>query len=149
MNTATEVERTRRQKTGPPPRVLLAEDDAEMRRLLELLLLHSGFDVDLCANGVELLRRLEETRVRAGRDRRERCDLVISDIYMPGASGIEALRVITALPDPPPVILITAFGDGATVEASFDAGANAVLDKPFDPAFLIMKARELTQRLRA
>lgn len=124
------------------PRVLLAEDDLEMRRFLAAVLELGGFTVEPCADGRELLAVLERTRTVG----RSAWDLVISDIHMPGASGLEALRSLAADPAAPPVILITAFCDGPTVEEAFDAGACAVLDKPFDPGLLLCRARELTTR---
>ena len=110
-------------------RVLLAEDDVHMRRLLALALRHRGYDVSECRDGMSLADEigsavlLEET---------EAYDLVVSDIRLPGVTGLEILEGLSALPDLPPFLLITAFGDRETHEAAERLGAAALLDKPFE-----------------
>jgi DNA-binding NtrC family response regulator len=70
-------------------------------------------------------------------------DLVISDIRMPGLSGLEILEGLSKREDFPPFVLITAFGDAATHAAAEQNGALALFDKPFDIDDLVEKVRKI------
>ncbi len=109
--------------------VLIAEDDGDMRALLAVDLRTSGYDVVEVKNGRDLLRAIE-TGVVAGD--RVQPDLIVSDIRMPGSTGLEVLRALRTSDWAMPVILITAFGDPETHEEARRLGAATVLDKPFD-----------------
>ncbi|GAB6909706.1 conserved hypothetical protein [Desulfosarcina cetonica] len=113
--------------------VLLAEDDAEMRILLSLALKKNQCKVIECKNGVELLSKIEPI---LNGEKDVGYDLIITDIRMPGITGMEVLEGIAGLPGCPPMILITAFGDPQTHEKGRQFGAAAVLDKPFELAEL-------------
>ncbi len=109
--------------------ILLAEDDTELRCLLSSAMKHDGYLLVECSNGVELLNRLAS--IVAGKAH-ARADLVISDIRMPGVTGLEILQGIPELKELGiPVVLITAFGDAHTHERARQLGAAAVIDKPF------------------
>jgi len=120
--------------------ILLAEDDAEMRSMLALALTHEGYSVIECRNGEELSLCLRESSSQAS----ERVDLVISDIRMPGMSGLGVLATHGQKPRCPPVILMTAFGDTKTRHEAGQMGAVAFFDKPFGLDDLIRKVREIT-----
>lgn len=110
------------------PRILLAEDDLEMRRLLKWSLDHAGFAVVECPDGDTLLRKLG-----APAPAPLPYDLVITDERMPGLTGTQAIRQgLLAGANWPPVILITAFPDPELRERALWLGAKAVLAKPFD-----------------
>lgn len=112
---------------GGPAYVLVADDDEAMRSMLGTSLRRRGLVVDECADGRELLERLKVVR-----ERRRRLSLVVSDIRMPGPSGLDVVHWIArCLPDVP-VILITSFGDEQTHRRAKALGAVAVIDKPFD-----------------
>ena len=119
--------------------ILLAEDDAEMRSMLSLALTHEGYSVIECRNGEELTLCLKESSSQAS----ERVDLVISDIRMPGMSGLGVLATHGQKPKCPPIILMTAFGDAKTRSEAAHLGAVAFLDKPFGLEDLIRKVREI------
>lgn len=110
------------------PRVLLAEDDDEMRSLLATALRRDGYDVRTCTNGINLLERVAPSFPHGGI---EDYALIISDIRMPGLSGLEVLADLQGHASAPPLILITAFGDDETHARAERLGALAVLDKPF------------------
>ncbi len=110
------------------PRVLLAEDDEEMRSLLASALRKDGYDVRTCTNGINLLERVTSSLKHGGT---EDCALIISDIRMPGLSGMEVLADLQGHRSAPPLILITAFGDDETHARAKHLGAVAVFDKPF------------------
>ena len=121
------------------PRILLAEDDSEMRRLLCRSLQADGYDVLEAANGFRLLEYLGfSVASRAAFD----VDLIISDIRMPGFTGLEVLTELRRSNWSTPVILITAFGDERTRLEAERLRAN-LLDKPFD----IDRLRDLVREL--
>lgn len=105
------------------PRVLLAEDDKELRDLLTLVLENAGYQVCQCSNGEQLLARLREP---------QSFNLVISDIRMPGLNGLEVLARRRGEIQQVPFICMTAFGDAQTHREARQLGAVATLDKPFD-----------------
>jgi CheY-like chemotaxis protein len=109
--------------------VLLAEDDMEMRLLLSLALQKEGCSVIECKDGLNLSAQLEP--LLNGKNEVE-YDLIVTDIRMPGVSGLEVVQDLTGLPGCPPMVLITAFGDAETHERGRQLGVAAVLDKPFE-----------------
>lgn len=135
----------KRQKAKPnaemAPRILLAEDDHEMRALLARALRRSGYEVIACSNGVELLEHLDSYILRE--EEHEEIDLIISDIRMPGLTGLEILEGLSKHDDFPPFILITAFGDAETHAEAERYGALAMFDKPFDIDDLLAKVRKI------
>ena len=120
-------------------RVLLSEDDPEMRAILVLALRKEGYDVTPCPDGVALVDRLGA--VLASEDREYQ--MIISDIRMPGLDALEVLEGLSGWHDVPPVILITAFGDEATRNRARRLGAAAVIDKPFEIDDFLAEVREL------
>jgi DNA-binding response OmpR family regulator len=115
---------------GAGHRVLLAEDDEDMRAFLALMLRRDGFDVIEARNGLELLDHVAP--LLAGKDPPLPIDVIITDIQMPCFTGMEILEGLAELRRRPAVVLITAFGDGQTREIARELGAAAVFDKPFD-----------------
>lgn len=111
------------------PRVLLAEDDPEMRRMMAGALRRRGFEVQETGDGRELVDAL--VRAVTGADEL-RPHLIISDVRMPGHSGLEVLARLRRVDTATPVILITAFGDAQTHAEARRLGASTLLDKPFD-----------------
>ena len=107
--------------------VLLAEDDAPFRRLVASVLEEVGYQVVEAADGLALLANVE----RARRERRDTF-LVVTDIRMPGLTGLDVLAILRCANWPTPVILITAFGDEMSHSEGRELGATAVFDKPFD-----------------
>lgn len=107
-----------------PPRVLVADDDDEMRKMLATLLRRQGFDVQSASNGQEVVDRLAATD--------EAPDVLITDMRMPGISGMHLIQWVRERFPGTQVILITAFGDRRTHARAAELGAAAVFDKPFD-----------------
>jgi CheY-like chemotaxis protein len=106
------------------PKILIAEDDRELRELLAFCLFRAGYSVTSCGNGLKLL---------------ELFDLVLTDLRMPALTGLEVLEAYHDLPDRPPFICMTAFGDEATHELAEKLGAAFTIDKPMDLDDLIAK----------
>jgi len=109
--------------------ILIAEDDEEMRVLLEHRLRKENYEVESCGDGFELLEHIGSF---TSDDPPKRFDLIVSDIRMPGFTGLEILDFIHANGGFPPTVLITAFGDEQTHAEAERLGVAAVLDKPFD-----------------
>jgi CheY-like chemotaxis protein len=112
-----------------PLRILLAEDDIEMRRMLSWYLQKKGCNVISIKNGNDLIRHLG---FLGPLENFHGFDLIISDIRMPGVTGLQVLEAAKEFDDFPPMILITAFPDKETLDLSRRFGAAAILTKPFD-----------------
>ena len=141
----TATETTRQTATVSPtlrrmPRILVAEDDPEMRRLLVWNLRKAGFDTVECSDGWELLDHLGNP-VLAGEP--DDFDLIVSDIRMPGVTGLEILEGIHETEWFVPMILITAFGSDQVHQEAEELGAAGMFDKPFDIKQLIDRIREV------
>lgn len=113
-----------------PVRILLAEDDPDLRVLLALALEADGFEVVQVDDGARLVHQIGSAFLKA--DGPSTFDLIISDVRMPKLGGLDVLRALTRLEVFTPLILITAFGDESLHTEATRLGAVAVLDKPFD-----------------
>lgn len=123
-----------------PPRILLAEDDFEMRKLLAWSLGKNGYEVVECQDGYSLMKNLgflDNTELS------NNFALIISDIRMPGLTGLEVMQNTMSFVDFPPMILITAFPNEEVIERAKQLGAAAILAKPFDFDELLLKIRQL------
>jgi len=109
--------------------VLIVEDSADMRDLMQLLLEESGYQTLTAADGREALKYIE--------DDREFIDLVITDVQMPEVTGHEILTAVRARRGETPVIVITAFGSVEQAVAMVKSGAFQYLTKPFNKAKLL------------
>lgn len=113
---------------GRVTRILLAEDDHEMRQWLEAELRSDGYAVAVARDGTELLEALSEvSRLSFAVP-----DIILMDVRMPGYSGLHVLAAVRAAGWKTPVIIMTAFGDPRLHEEAARLGANVVFDKPFD-----------------
>ncbi len=122
--------------SGPRPRVLVADDDAAIRKALRLIL-DDAHDVEEAADGVEALRRFEA----AG------ADLVLSDLQMPGMSGLELLRRVKARDDSAAFIILTGAGTVENAVQALRQKADDYLVKPFNvDEVLLACARALEHR---
>ena len=116
-------------------RILVVDDEPHIRRVLDAMLGKEGFEVVLASEGAEGLRAIASGSI----------DLVILDLIMPGATGLEVLAKIRTDPENSdlPVIILTAKGQDADREAAFAGGANDFLTKPFSPKKLVARIREI------
>jgi two-component system response regulator FlrC len=112
-------------------RILIVDDDSAMRRALAEVLGRGGFEVTQAADGREGIGRL-------GRDK---YDLVVSDLRMPGLGGLALLQEIRGRHADLPVILITAYGTVEDAVAAMKHGAYDFLTKPFSPQDLFQLVR--------
>ncbi len=125
-----------------PGRVLLAEDDLELRSLIAMVLRRNGFQVEMATDGSEALERLASTVL--GRASGRSPDLLITDYRMPKFDGLDVIEALRLVGVRTPIILITAFGDAATHARAEALGVTAVLDKPFDLQDLLSLAHRAT-----
>ncbi|WP_432822852.1 sigma-54-dependent transcriptional regulator [Trichloromonas sp.] len=119
------------------PRILVVDDEAVIREGIRRILEKEGCQVETKSSGRVALEKLQE----------DDFDLVITDLKMPGMSGIELLKAIRILQPDVPVILITGY---STVETAVEAMKNGAFDylaKPFTPAQITEKVQKaLDQR---
>ena len=113
-----------------PLRILLAEDDEAMRAMLTLTLARAGYAVVALEDGYELADYVSLTQVCGGP--LQPPDLIVSDIRMPGRTGLEVLAQAQSVGLTCPVILLSSFADEETREEARRLGVSAFLDKPVD-----------------
>ena len=123
-----------------PARVVVAEDDADMRTLVAEALRLDGHRVIELSDGAELLIRI--ARQYRQLEPAEPLDLIVSDIRMPVVTGLEILRGLRDAHCRTPVLLMTAFGDAVTRREAESLGA-VMLDKPLRLADLREEVRRL------
>lgn len=124
---------------GRRPLALLADDDREMRALLSDTLREEGWEVLEAVDGFELA-----TRVRA----LVALDLIISDMRMPGLTGLEAIEELRKGACRVPVILLSGFADASLEEEAARLGIAAVLPKPFPLRTLLEAVRRAAEAPR-
>lgn len=121
-------------------RILVADDDVDIRELVEFKLSTLGHDVIAVADGSAAIDACQV----------QRPDLAVLDVMMPGLSGLDAMRAIRADPGLAdlPVILLTARAQESDVETGFDSGADDYMTKPFSPRELASRVEALLSRAR-
>jgi CheY-like chemotaxis protein len=130
-----------------PTRVLVADDNATLRRLICDALRREGFEVSEAGDGVECVGYAQPWTFRGQVIAPP--DVIVSDVRMPGWDGLEALAILRAGDNPAPIILMTAFGSPETHALAAHLGAAYVLDKPFAVEDLIALVREMAALKRA
>ncbi len=118
-------------------RVLIVDDDTEMRQSLAVLLERSGWITDAVGSAESALTRLEATAP----------DVVLSDVRMPGKSGLELLEEMSKRPAPP-LVLISAHGDIPMAVDAIQNGAYSFLEKPFEPRRLLTVLKHAAEQHR-
>lgn len=122
-------------------RILIAEDDADMRELLEEILTDEDYEVVTAANGRFALAHV--------RDEQQPIDLVITDVQMPELKGDELLRKVREARLETPVLVITAFGSVENAVEMVKQGAFSYLTKPFATKDLLEVVRAALQQSEA
>src|SRR5690348_15703353 len=117
-------------------RILLVEDDARMRALVERGLSEQGHGVVTAASGLEAI------NVAAARE----FDVFVIDVMLPACTGVEVVRRLREHGVRTPALMLTALDAPADIVASLDAGADDHLTKPFSFAVLLARLRALGRR---
>jgi two-component system response regulator MprA len=111
-------------------RVLLAEDDADLRVGLARLLRRDGHEVCEVSDGSRLLEQLASWLLDGGR---APADVIVTDVRMPGINGLSIVEGLRAGGYEQPIVVISAFGDDEMRERLSRLGRVSFLPKPFDP----------------
>jgi diguanylate cyclase (GGDEF)-like protein len=119
-------------------RILVADDDKDIARFVELNLTLEGFDVELVHDGAEALRRATE----------DPPDLIVLDVMMPVIDGVEVVRRLRAQAATAavPVVMLTAKSLSADKVVGLTAGADDYIVKPFDTLELVARVRTTLRR---
>ncbi len=115
-------------------KILIAEDEPDIRELVAFMLRFAGYEVLAASNGEEAVQAAT----------REIPDLILMDVRMPRMTGYDACRLMKANPElqDVPVVFLSAKGQESEIQSGLDAGAEEYLLKPFSPD-------ELTNRVRS
>ncbi|MCZ2080143.1 MAG: sigma-54 dependent transcriptional regulator [Bryobacterales bacterium] len=119
-------------------RILVVDDEADIRESLETLLTLENYQVDLAVNGIDGLRKMENTAY----------DLVLLDLMMPDRSGMEVLKEVRERDTETPIFMITAYGSVEVAVSAIKSGANDYFPKPWDNEKLLIEIEGMIARGR-
>lgn len=116
-------------------RILVADDDADLRALIGFTLMQAGFDICTAVDGESALQAFQ----------RDSPDLVLLDINMPEPNGLKVCREIRGR-SPVPIMMLTVRDVEEDLIEAFDSGADDYVHKPFSPRALLARVRALIRR---
>lgn len=116
-------------------KILIAEDERDIRDLIEFTLQYAGHEVIKVANGVEAVEKVPETKP----------DLILLDVQMPRMTGYEACRQLKTMDGVKdiPIVFLSAKGQQNEMDTGLDAGAYDYILKPFAPDQLTRRIAEI------
>ncbi len=116
-------------------KILIAEDERDIRDLIELTLKYAGHEVIKTSNGADAVDLAPQVKP----------DLILLDVRMPRMTGYEACRVLKAMDGMKniPIVFLSAKGQQSEMESGLDAGADAYILKPFAPDHLMQRVAEI------
>lgn len=120
----------------PSAKLLVVDDDQEIRELLQDYLQRNGYDVTPVADGHAMWRALDN----------DRFDLIVLDVMLPGDDGLKLCRQLRSLSDVP-VIMVTALGEETERILGLEMGADDYLPKPFNPRELLARIKGVLRRV--
>src|SRR6476660_6070438 len=123
---------------GTKGRILVVDDEVDIRESLETLLEMEGYSVELAADATEGMRKWEKSSY----------DLILLDLMMPDRSGMDVLHEIRARDTETPVIMLTAYGSVEVAVKALKNGANDYFPKPWDNDKLVIEIESLSARGR-
>ncbi len=119
-----------------PAHILVVDDDARLRELLQQYLTGSGFRVSAAQSAGDARNKMESLAF----------DLIVLDLMMPGESGLQfaqSLRTGNSVP----ILMLTAMGEADARIKGFEAGADDYLAKPFEPRELVLRIHSILRRV--
>ena len=122
----------------PAARLLVLDDEADLRAMLQRYLGENGFEVRAVGDAQQMQRLLQ----------RERFDLLVLDLTLPGSDGLTVCRDLRAAGETLPILMLTARGDPVDRIIGLEMGADDYLPKPFNPRELLARLRALLRRER-
>jgi DNA-binding NtrC family response regulator len=122
----------------PKGRILVVDDEADIRESLEILLSAEGYNIDLAQNGTEGLRRAEAGNY----------DLILLDLMMPDRSGMDVLKEVRERDSETPIFMITAYGSAEVAVSALKSGANDYFSKPWDNEKLLIEIDRMIAHTR-
>jgi len=117
-------------------RILVVDDESQIRRVMRTTLTSQGYEVSEATNGEQALQLVLSSEY----------DLVLLDVNMPGKSGIETCRELRALGSNPAIIMVTVRDSEADKVEALDAGADGYITKPFGFSELLARVRAVLRR---
>ena len=117
-------------------KILVVDDDARLRDLLNRYLTEQGYTVRAVADATEMYRQLA----------RERYDLMVLDLMLPGEDGLSICRRLRGGNESMPIIMLTAKGDDVDRIVGLEVGADDYLPKPFNPRELVARIQSVLRR---
>ncbi len=120
-------------------RVLIVEDEKDIRELLEHYLKREGFETQAAGDGESGLRKVKQ----------EKFDLVLLDLMLPGMDGLELCRSLRSQPQTAaiPIIMVTAKGEESDRVVGLELGADDYITKPFSPREVVARVKALLRRV--
>jgi two-component system phosphate regulon response regulator OmpR len=122
--------------TDTKTRILVVDDDVRLRDLLNRYLSEQGYNVRAATDGADMNRWLA----------RERYDLMVLDLMMPGEDGLSICRRLRGVGNKIPIIMLTAKGDDVDRIVGLEVGADDYLPKPFNPRELVARIQAVLRR---
>ncbi len=117
-------------------KILLAEDNVDLNRIISLTLKNYGYEVKSCFDGKEANKEFEN----------QKYDLVLTDVMMPEVDGFELAKNIRAFDKTTPIIFMTAKDDKPSKMLGYSLGIDDYIVKPFDTDILLMKISAILRR---
>lgn len=127
---------------GPPPRILVVEDEANLARGIAFNLKLEGYEVDCVADG----QSASEQVLNPGPKTRDGHDLILLDVMLPHVDGFTVAREARLAGNRTPILMLTAKGLPEDVVEGLESGADDYLSKPFDLTVLLARVKSLLRR---
>jgi two-component system alkaline phosphatase synthesis response regulator PhoP len=126
---------------GTMPKILVAEDERDIRELIGFTLRYAGFEVELAINGTEAVEKAAAAQP----------DLIMLDVRMPRMTGYEACRLLKEDPTTAeiPIVFLSAKGQEVEIEQGLASGALEYIVKPFAPDELASQVKDILKRVGA
>jgi DNA-binding response OmpR family regulator len=123
------------------PKILVAEDERDIRELIGFTLRYAGFEVELAINGTEAVEKAAAAQP----------DLIVLDVRMPKMTGYEACRLLKDDPTTAeiPIVFLSAKGQEVEIERGLASGALEYIVKPFAPDELASQVKDILKRVGA